>query len=71
MILLTLFSQFLDEDGLSALATALETFRGSPDQQPDEPGNPKFPVLKKSKELKDFVGHQSWALFNLVKNDAK
>ena len=72
MIPLALFAQDVDEDSRSALAAALESTRVDPAQrQPEEPGKPEFPTLKKSKELKDFVGPQSWTLFNLVDDEAK
>ena len=40
-------------------------------KQPQEPGKPEFPILKKTKMLKDFFGPQSWTLFDLVEDEAK
>ena len=72
MIPLALFSRDVDEDSLSALAAALESSRVDPAmKQPQEPGKPEFPILKKTKMLKDFFGPQSWTLFDLVEDEAK
>ena len=72
MIPLALFSRSADEDSLSALAAALESSRVSAEErQPAEPGKPDFPVLKKTKVLKDFVGPLSWVLFDHLGDEAK
>ena len=72
MIPLALFSRDVDKDSLSALAAGLKASRVDPAmKQPQEPRKPEFPILKKTKMPKDFVGPQSWTLFDLVEDDVK
>ena len=60
------------EMSTKTLAAGLESSWVDPAmKQPQEPGKPEFPILKKTKMLKDFFGPQSWTLFDLVEDDVK
>ena len=60
-IVFFLFSSFLSDDEKAAVAAAL---CGQPNEE-IEPGKPEDPLLTPGKSLKDFVGPQSWHLFNI------
>ena len=62
---LALFSTSVDEDSLSALAARMKVVEVVP-RQHIEPGKPDFPRLRKNQALKDFVGPQSWVLFDQI-----
>ena len=64
LIPLALFSREADDDTLSALAKAMVVEKERPDRSAVEPGKPDFPLMRKEMDLEDYVGPQSWILFD-------